>query len=59
MGSRDADPKLLFFKIKGSLHRFSGFPACDAVGSTLKKIGSSYELAETFLRANSDFQAVV
>ena len=44
MSSRDADPKLLFFRIKEFLHRFSGFPPCDGVGSTLKRLAACASL---------------
>ena len=48
MGSRDADPKLLLFKIKRFLHKFSGFHVWDGVGGTLKILAAGARLQRPF-----------
>ena len=47
MSPRDADPHLLF-RIREYLHRLSGFPTCDYVASTLKRLAVCASLQRRF-----------
>ena len=58
MSPRDTDPKLMFFRIKEFPHRFSGFPSCNGVGSTLKRLAvhASLQTLEQILTLKQLFE---